>query len=208
MSEAETSPHETAEPRPPQSSTKNRRYLWLWFAVPVILAATALQLHHQGRSWWCACGRTFLWTGNAWGSLTSQTLLDPYSFTHLLHGVMFCGLLTLVARRLPTTWRFGLAMVIEAAWEIMENTNFVIQRYREATASLDYHGDTVVNSLGDIACCGVGFVIARKLGWFRSIVAFLVTEVILLIWIRDSLLLEIFMLVRPIQAIKAWQVGS
>jgi hypothetical protein len=173
--------------------------------VGFVLAATVVQLHHQGRSWWCSC-RGFFWTSNAWGATTSQTFLDPYSFTHILHGLIFCGLLTLLARRLPGSWRLCLAIAIEAVWELIENTNTVIQHYRAATAALGYTGDTVMNSLGDIMCCGLGFVIARKLGWRRSLVLFMATEAVLLIWIRDSLLLEIIMLVNPINAIKVWQV--
>lgn len=186
----------------------NKRKIWPWLALVFVLAATALQLHHQGRSWWCSCGRAFLWTSNAWGSLTSQSFLDPYSFTHILHGLMFCGLLTLLIRGLPTSRRLCIAITMEAAWELIENTDTVIQHYRAATASLGYQGDTVMNSLGDIMCCGIGFMIARQLGWWRSLVLFIVTEAVLLIWIRDSLLLEIIMLISPISAIKAWQVGQ
>ncbi len=184
-----------------------KRNLWPWLTVAIVLAATAVQLHNQGRLWWCSCGRSFLWTSNAWGSLTSQTFLDPYSFTHLLHGVVFCGLLTLLVRRLPSGWRLCLALAMEAAWEVIENTNTVIQHYRAATASLGYQGDTVMNSLGDIMCCGVGFILARRLGWRRSIILFVATEALLLIWIRDSLLLEVLMLVSHINAIKTWQMG-
>jgi len=186
----------------------NKRDLWPWLTIVFVLAATVLQLHNQGRLWWCSCGPGLVWTGNAWGSLTSQTFLDPYSLTHILHGLMFCGLLTLLVRGLPTRWLFSLAITIEAAWELIENTNTVIQRYREATASLGYQGDTVMNSLGDIMCCAIGFMIARKLGWRRGLLLFFVTEAMLLIWIRDSLLLEILMLVHPINAIKVWQMGS
>jgi uncharacterized membrane protein YjdF len=187
-------------------SAPNKRKFWPWAVIIFVLAATTLQLHNQGRLWWCSC-RGFLWTGNAWGSLTSQTFLDPYSFTHMLHGLMFWGLLTLLIRRLPASWRLCMAIIIEASWELIENTNSVIQRYREATASLGYQGDTVMNSLGDIMCCGIGFMIARQLGWRRSLVLFIATEAVLLIWIRDSLLLEILMLVNPINAIKVWQTG-
>ncbi len=101
-----------------------------------------------------------------------------------------------------------MAIAIESAWEIIENTNTVIQRYREATASLGYQGDTVMNSLGDILCCGVGFILARKLGWRRSIALFFAIEAVLLIWIRDSLLLEIIMLIHPIEVIKHWQMAG
>jgi hypothetical protein len=184
-----------------------KRNLWPWLVIVIVLAATALQLHHQGRLWWCSCGRAFLWTSNAWGSLTSQTFLDPYSLTHVLHGVMFAGVLALLIRTLGTSWRLCIAIAMESAWELIENTDTVIQHYRAATASLGYQGDTVMNSLGDIMCCGVGFMIARKFGWRRSIILFIATEAVLLIWIRDSLLLEVLMLVHPIHAIKVWQMG-
>jgi hypothetical protein len=104
-------------------------------------------------------------------------------------------------------WRFVLGIALECVWEILENTNAVIDRYRQATAALGYQGDTVVNSIGDIVACGVGFWLAWQLGWRRSIVLFVFLEVILLLWIRDSLLLEILMLVYPIEAIRQWQVG-
>ena len=125
---------------------------------------------------------------------------------------MIAGLLLLlfrfvVKRNVPTSWRLVITLVLEALWEIMENTNAVIDRYREATAALGYQGDTVVNSLGDMLCCGLGLLIARKLGWLRSLPIFIVTEIVLLFWIRDSLILEIIMLIRPIDAIKGWQLG-
>jgi hypothetical protein len=186
-------------------SLSNRK-VWPWLVIVSVVTATAFQLHHQGRSWWCSCGRAFLWTGNAWGSRTSQIFLDPYSFTHVLHGLILCGLLALFVRGLSVSWRFCLAIAAEAVWELIENTDTVIQHYRAATAALGYQGDTVMNSLGDIACCAIGFMIARKLGWLRSIIVFCVVEVMLLIWIRDSLLLEIIMLVRSNEAIKIWQM--
>jgi hypothetical protein len=108
---------------------------------------------------------------------------------------------------MPAGWRLVMAVGIECAWEMIENTNTVIDRYRQATASLDYRGDTVINSLGDIFCCALGFLLARKLGWRRSIIVFICVEVVLLVWIRDSLLLEVLMLIHPINAIKTWQLG-
>jgi len=197
-------PRSIGESAKPSSS--NFRNLWPVVWILLILLVTAIQLHNQGRLWWCAC-RGFLWTSDAWGSRTSQTFLDPYSFTHILHGLMFCGLLALLIRGMSAKWRLFLAIAIESAWELIENTNTVIERYREATAALGYQGDTVVNSLGDIICCGLGFMIARKLGWRRAIVVFVATELLLVIWIRDSLLLEILMLVHPINAIKVWQMA-
>ena len=200
-------PNNASRAEPGLSFSGRGKNHWPWFVISLFLALTALQLHHQGRLWWCVCGFASLWTGNAWGSQTSQSFIDPYSFTHILHGLVFCGVLTIVARRLALSWRLCLAIAIEAIWEIIENTEFVIQRYREATASLGYHGDTVVNSMGDILCCGIGFALASKIGFRRSVVLFLITEAVLVMWIRDSLLLEIIMLIRPIDAIKAWQIS-
>ena len=100
-----------------------------------------------------------------------------------------------------------MAIVIESGWELIENTNAVIDRYREATAALGYHGDSVANSLGDIVCCGLGFLIAKKLGWLRSVLLFVATEAVLLVSIRDSLTLEVLMLLFPVQSIKNWQIG-
>jgi len=129
-----------------------------------------------------------------------------------MHGFMFAGILLLlfryvIKRNVSTSWRLVIALAAEAAWEILENTNAVIDRYRATTAFLGYHGDTVMNSIGDILCCGVGVLIARKLGWLRSLPIFVATEIILLFWIRDSLVLELIMLIHPIDAIKTWQLG-
>jgi hypothetical protein len=186
-----------------------------------VVAAAAYQLHRQGRLWWCACGYLWLWSGDAWGSHNSQHLFDPYTFTHVLHGIVLCGLLAWCLPRLSPPWRFCLAVSIEALWEVFENSAFIIERYRAATISLGYQGDTIVNSLGDILAFGVGYALARRLGFKNSlvlfvaievvlliwIVLFVAIEVVLLIWIRDSLLLNIVMLIHPIDAIKAWQLS-
>lgn len=184
-----------------------RKFLWPALIIGTVLTATAWVLHHEGRAWWCSC-REFLWTGSAWSSQTSQNFLDPYSFTHLLHGFAIAGVLLLITRQMPTAWRLCIAIAAESVWEIFENSTLVVERYRQATASLGYQGDTVLNSMGDIFCCGVGLMIARRLGWLRSLPVFIATEIGLLFWIRDSLLLEIIMLIHPIAAIKAWQLGG
>ena len=108
---------------------------------------------------------------------------------------------------MPLLWQLSTTLLLEALWEVFENTEFTIQRYRETTAALGYYGDSIANSLGDVATCGIGFLIAQRLGLRRSLVAFAVTELVLLLWIRDSLLLEILMLIYPIDVIKAWQIG-
>ena len=147
-----------------------------------------------------------MWSGNICSSDNSQHFLDPYSFTHILHGFAFFWLIKWLAPRLRPAWQLALAIALEAAWEVFENTNFIIDRYRTETAALGYTGDTVVNSIGDTICCLIGFIIARRLGVRRSIIVFAVLELILILWIRDSLLLEIVMLVFSIDAIKALQM--
>ncbi len=167
----------------------------------------ALILRAEGRSWWCACGRVSLWTGDAWSSETSQQFLDPYSLTHVLHGFILWGVFAVLARKASVQERFLSALGVEALWEIVENSTFVIERYRTATAALGYTGDTVINSLGDILCCGVGLEIARRGGIRWTTALFAVTEVVLLLWIRDSWLLNVLMLIHPIEAVRHWQLG-
>jgi hypothetical protein len=177
-------------------------------AVVLLLAATAWQLHHQGRRWWCACGQPNLWAGDVQSEHNSQHLFDPYSFTHVLHGFVFCALLAWALPHVPAAWRLVLALTLASAWEVLENSALVIERYRSATAALGYRGDSVANSLGDILSCGVGFLLARWLGLRWSIALFLLTEGILLLWIRDDLLLNVVMLIYPLPGIRAWQMGK
>lgn len=181
-----------------------------WAAIGAVFVAAAVMLRLQGRLWICACGRVDLWSGNICSADNSQHLLDPFSFTHALHGFLFFWLLALlmkvVLKDLRPAWQVVIAVSVEALWEVFENTEFVIDRYRSTTAALGYNGDTVVNSSGDILCCLIGFVIARRLGWWRSIIVFAVMELILIFWIKDSLLLEIVMLISPIDAVRAWQM--
>jgi hypothetical protein len=178
-----------------------------WLAVAGVLAAATFLLRWQGRLWLCACDSFRLWLGDAWSPETSQQLFDPYSFTHVLHGFALCGLLALVLPRAGWRWRLALTVAAEAAWEVFENTQFVINRYRETTAALGYNGDTVVNSLGDVIACALGFLIARRLGALKTLIVFAITEVVLLFWIKDSLLLNILLLVYPSEWLRAWQAG-
>ena len=190
------------------SFISHRRNPWPWLAIAFVLVLTIFGLWYQGRLWICSCGYVNLWAGNTKSSDNSQHLFDPYSFTHVLHGLLFYGALAWIAPRLPLAWRLAVAVAVEAAWEVVENSAFVIQRYREATLALGYEGDTIVNSLGDILCMAAGFWLARVLGFRRSTVLFVVTEVVLTLRIRDSLLLNILMLLFPINAIKTWQMGG
>jgi hypothetical protein len=186
----------------------NWQQLSPWAAMLTVMAITAFVLHGQGRLWRCACGHIYLWTSEVWGSNTSQHLFDAYSFTHILHGVMFCGLLALIVPKVPIIWRLFLGVLMEAVWEVIENSEFVISRYRETTASLGYDGDSVVNSMGDIIACGLGLMLAWRLGWRRSLALFVIIEVTLLLLIKDSLLLNIIMLIYPIEGIKEWQTAG
>ena len=190
----------------PDTPVQIKKYIGPIVVIGLILIATVIELRLQGRLWVCTCPGIFV-TGDAWSSQTSQLFFDPYSLTHVAHGLLFAGLLVLLIPRVPPGWRFVVAIALESVWEIIENTNTIIERYRVATASLGYQGDSILNSLGDITACAIGFMIARKLGWRRSIVVFLAIELVLLVWIRDSLLLEIIMLIHPINAIKVWQLA-
>lgn len=172
----------------------------------LVALAMAFLLRFEGRLLICSCNRLLVWVGDICSSNNSQQLFDPYSFTHVLHGFLLFWIISLLFRRMAPQWQMSLALLCEAAWEVFENTPYVINRYRTETAALGYEGDTVVNSLGDLMCAFVGILIARQLGFRRSIILFLVVEVILLFTIRDSLLLEILMLIKPIAWIKQWQL--
>jgi hypothetical protein len=188
-------------------TTKNdRRWVLPGIAMALVLLAMIVLLRAEGRMFLCACGQFAVWVSDWCSSNTSQQVLDPYSLTHLLHGFLFFWLIALAFRRMPRGWQVLLAMLLESAWEVFENTSFVINKYRTETAALGYQGDTIVNSLGDLACALIGFLIARQLGMRRSLIVFVLVEVVLILWIHDSLLLQILMLVRPIEAVKLWQM--
>ncbi len=184
---------------------KGDRYVAATYLLIVIAAVVILQI--QGRVWWCQAGDLAPWSWDIWSTHNSQHIIDPYSFTHVLHGVLEFWLIGLVFRRMPIVWRLALAVFIESSWEVAENSAAVIERYRSATISLDYFGDSIINSIADIACCSMGFLIAHKLRFWRSFALFVVTEILLIIFIRDSLIINIIMLLFPVEAIKTWQMG-
>ena len=176
-------------------------------AVATIVAATAALLYLMGRPPICTCGEIDLWVGKVNSSRTSQMLSDWYSASHIVHGFLFYGTLWLVARKWPVERRFVAAVTIEAAWEIVENTPLIINRSREATAALGYNGDSVLNSVSDIAMMGLGFLLARKLPAWVSVAVVLVLELIPLLVIRDNLTLNVWMLLAPNDAIRGWQTA-
>ena len=182
-----------------------RDYLpWALMLVAVMVAMVALNF--QGRVWWCQANDYSPWAWDIWSTHNSQHLIDPYSFTHVLHGVVEFWLIGLIFPKAKFAWRILLAVMIEGTWEVAENSSYVINRYREATISLDYFGDSILNSVSDMICCATGFVIAYLLRFWKSLALFLMTEAVLIFWVRDSLVINIIMLIYPIDAIKAWQM--
>ena len=176
-------------------------------AVAFIVAASAALLYLMGRPPICTCGEIDLWVGQVNSSRTSQMLSDWYSPSHIVHGFLFYAALWLVARKWPVERRFVAAVTIEAAWEIVENTPMIINRYREATAALGYTGDSVLNSVSDIAMMALGFLIARKLPFWWAVAVVIALELIPLAVIRDNLTLNVWMLLAPNEAITAWQAS-
>ncbi len=179
---------------------------WAWFAILLgLLAATALILLAMGREPICKCGSIKLWHGEVVSAENSQHITDWYTPSHIAHGLIFYAALHLFARRLGLLPRAVIATVVEAAWEIVENTDAVIQHYREATIALDYFGDSVLNSSMDIVAMWVGFALAARLPVWASVALLVVMEVGVALVIRDNLTLNVLMLLWPIEAVKEWQ---
>ena len=170
----------------------------------LVLAATILWA--MGRPPICTCGEIRLW--GPVGPAQSQMLADWYSPSHFIHGLIFYGLLHLVARRQPVERRFLIALLVEAAWEIAENSPIIIDRYREATMALGYTGDSILNSVSDIVMMAIGFLIARRVPLWASIALALGFELLTLGIIRDNLTLNVWMLLAPNDAIRLWQAGA
>jgi hypothetical protein len=185
------------------------RRQWLCLAAAVAtLCAAGLAEYAMGRVLICRCGYVKFWHGVVNSSENSQHLTDWYTFTHIIHGIGFYVLLWLVARRLPPEIRFVLAVLMEAAWEIAENTPFIINRYRAATISLDYYGDSIINSMSDIVAMMIGFWLAKRAPIWTIVALVVVIELVLAIVIRDNLTLNILMLIHPFEIIKRWQMGG
>jgi len=187
---------------------RSSNFITVVSVIVAIVLVTIGVLFMMGRMPYCECGYVKFWHGERISSENSQHLTDPYTFSHIMHGFGFYFLLWLIAKRLPVRQRMVAAMLLEAIWEVLENTDFVINRYRTVTVSLDYYGDSILNSVGDILAAIFGFLLAARLPVWVSIAIFALLEVLLLMLVRDSLLLNIIMLIYPIEAIKNWQLSG
>jgi len=174
----------------------------------VFIAVAAAAEHYMGRTFFGPDARFGFWEGNINSVENLQRLFDPYSFTHFSHGLAFFAIIWFAARKLPAERRFLIAAALEASWEILENSSFIIERYRAETASLGYFGDSILNSAGDIFSMSIGFWFAHKMPVKISVFTFIVLEILLLLFIKDNLILNVIMLVWPLKFIKEWQLST
>jgi hypothetical protein len=174
-------------------------------AAIITIVVFAVVLYLQGRPAWCEEGLG-LWTG-AWSGCTSQHVLDPYTLSHILHGIIFYWLLWPFSAKFPLHQRMLAGIVLEVGWEALENSPWVIERYRQQTAALGYVGDSIINSLADVLATIAGFAFASRFSWKISVATFFVFELWMLYAARDNLTLNVLMLFFPTDAIKQWQLA-
>lgn len=176
----------------------------LW-TILILAVFAGVQYYIFDRTIFGPSGVFAWWSGDINSSENSQRFADAYSFSHIIHGLLFYLFLWIFAKRLPVKTRFIVALVLEVVWELFENSSFIINRYREGTIAQGYFGDSILNSTSDVLMMVFGFIWARLSKFWISFLLFLLMEIGCLFWIRDNLTLNIIMLVHPIESIKEWQ---
>ncbi|MCF7865288.1 MAG: DUF2585 family protein [Candidatus Pacebacteria bacterium] len=187
-----------------------KKHRFVIISTIIVCGATGLIELSTGRSLLGPDGKFGWWDGDIWGSENSQRVADAYSFSHIIHGMLFYGFLWLIAvkfnlPRFVMKYRYLGAILLEAGWELLENSPIIINRYREATIAQGYVGDSVLNSVSDIGMVIVGFIIARYAKVWMTILLIVAFEVGCLFWVRDNLTLNVLMLVHPVESVKVWQ---
>jgi hypothetical protein len=189
-----------------RSRRTSPRTAWIaLLCILIIMALQALVLQSMGRVWLCTCGTVRLWVGDIWSSEMSQQLTDWYTASHIVHGILFYAVLRLLLPRTPTLARLAIAVGIEAAWEMAENSPWVIEAYRKQALAAGYTGDSILNSLSDTLAMITGFVLARLLPWKATVTLVLVLEIGVGALVHDNLTLNILNFIHRFPAVEAWQ---
>lgn len=188
----------------PSARLTSRDYVLIALGLVALQVAVLLAL---GRAPICPCGTVKLWHGMVNSSQNSQHIFDWYTPSHVIHGVLLYAVLRFVFPKLPVMQRFLIALGIEVAWEILENTPLVIERYRSGTISLGYQGDSIINSVADALAMSFGFFLASQLPVAISVLLVIVLELFVVYFVRDNLFLNVLMLLHPLDPIREWQAA-
>lgn len=194
--------------RPPLLPSRERSEYVPLVIVVLIGVAMLFTLRAMGRVWWCQLADVSPVVLDAWGPHNSQHLIDPYVFSHLLHGVVLFFVFNIGPFKRKPLWGLVWVTALEATWEVFENTPYTIDRYRSMTAAVGYTGDSVINSLGDLLACIGGWFLARKIGFAWSVVVYLGLEIGCALWIKDNLTLNVIQILYPLEFIMKWQRGG